>query len=1090
MKSIETKITFVAIGAIVFTMLIATIFGVVAIREIGVSRSEQMLYQLCESGQKNLDASLVDAEQKIDAISEYAESDLKGLNDTELKAHLDRVSDYFKKATYQANGIVSYYYRIDPAVAPNEKGFWFVNAGDEGFEEHEPTDITAYDTQDTSQLVWFTVPKNTGKPVWLPPYVTDNLGERVISYNAPVYLDGRFVGVIGIELDYSFMAEQVNNITLYDNGYAFVNDSQGNLVYHPRMDVIAMDAPPAIPDGLVSDGSVSHYTFDGVEKEAVRLPLVNGDWINVSVPVDEIDADWKRWVGIIVAVFAVLLVAFIVFITRHAKRITHPLQDLAKAAEHIGAGNYGHTLDYKGDDEIGVLTSEFNRLSENLQNTIGDLNDLARSDALTGTRNRVALRRDYDSYQGHEVTVMMVDLDNFKTVNDTHGHDEGDRILKEASEMLISAFGEDHCYRYGGDEFLVIAPDISESEFHEKLGSLKRSESEAWGDTGVTLSIGYVRSKLTSSDTLRTLISKADEKMYEAKRSKKSVLELAQTISAPQAMASEFSIEELQSFLGEMSEKYNLARVVDPTECRIIEIREDGSVSMNESCYGIWNAEQKCLNCSSATACRTGRRQEKAERFKDDIYFVQSNPVKLKLSDGGVFDAVVELVSVEKEANIVANNREAENIGDRAAHYLSHHDSLTNVLHANTFYELSREIIKSNSGTSWVMITGNIMNFRLINTLFGDTRGNDVLVRTASTLREISEEAGGLCGRLGGDQFALLIPGDGYKEESLTNAARMLADTFNGGLYSFCIHFGVYEVDDPAIPVSVMCGRANSALRTIREDMTRIVAYFDDTIRQKLLLEQEVLSGFDEALRDEQFMIYLQPLVEKDGTIRGAEALARWRKPDGTVAAPVMFIDTLESAGLIHRLDMHIWELAVKQLNAWKGTQRESLPISVNMSAKDFFSVDVYEALTSLVEKYDVDSKLLRLEITETALMVEPEQSDSIVSRLRERGFVIEIDDFGKGHSSLGLLKTIKADVLKLDMSLVREIQDGQRNQAILDSVIDLAESLGMDVIAEGVETERQLCILSEMGCDLFQGYYFSQPLPVDEFEAKYAEDE
>ena len=127
-KSIETKITFVAIGAIVFTMLIATIFGVVAIREIGVSRSEQMLYQLCESGQKNLDASLVEAEQKIDAISEYAESDLKGLNDTELKAHLGRVSDYFKKATYQANGIVSYYYRIDPAVAPNEKGFWFVNA--------------------------------------------------------------------------------------------------------------------------------------------------------------------------------------------------------------------------------------------------------------------------------------------------------------------------------------------------------------------------------------------------------------------------------------------------------------------------------------------------------------------------------------------------------------------------------------------------------------------------------------------------------------------------------------------------------------------------------------------------------------------------------------------------------------------------------------------------------------------------------------------------------------------------------------------------------------------------------------------------
>ena len=520
-KSIEAKITFVAIGAIVFTMLVATIFGVVAIREIGVSRSEQMLYQLCESGQKNLDASLVDAEQKIEAISEYVVSDLKGLGDEELQAHLDRVSDYFKKATYQANGIVSYYYRIDPDVSQNVDGFWFVNEGDGGFVEHKPTDISNYDTQDTSQLVWFTVPKATGKPVWLPPYVTDNLGERVISYNTPVYLNGHFVGVVGIELDYSFMAEQVNNITLYDDGYAFVNDSQGNLVYHPHMDAIATDSPPAIPDGIVSDGPISHYTFEGVEKEAARLPLVNGDWINVSVPLDEINADWRRWVGIIVAVFAVLLVAFIVFITRHARRITHPLQDLAKAAERIGAGNYGHTLDYEGDDEIGVLTGEFNRLSKNLQSTIGDLNDLARSDALTGARNRVALRRDYDSYQGHEATVMMVDLDNFKTVNDTHGHDEGDRILKEASAMLTSAFGEDHCYRYGGDEFLVIAPDISESEFQEKLESLKRSEGETWGDVGVTFSIGYVRGELVSSDTLRTLISRADEKMYEAKQEKR-----------------------------------------------------------------------------------------------------------------------------------------------------------------------------------------------------------------------------------------------------------------------------------------------------------------------------------------------------------------------------------------------------------------------------------------------------------------------------------------------------------------------------------------------------------------------------------------
>ena len=234
--------------------------------------------------------------------------------------------------------------------------------------------------------------------------------------------------------------------------------------------------------------------------------------------------------------------------------------------------------------------------------------------------------------------------------------------------------------------------------------------------------------------------------------------------------------------------------------------------------------------------------------------------------------------------------------------------------------------------------------------------------------------------------------------------------------------------------------------------------------------------------------MYLQPLARKDGTVIGAEALARWCLPDGTVMPPGDFIETLENAGLIQRLDMHIWELAVKQLRAWKGTGLEKLSISVNMSAKDFYSIDVYEVLTGLVDRYGVDSRMLRLEITETALLVDPEKSDAVVSKLRNRGFLVEIDDFGKGFSSLSLLKNIRADVLKIDMGFLREIRDDERSRIILRSVICLAEALGMDVITEGVETEQQLKALSEMGCSHFQGYYFSKPIPAEEFERKYHE--
>jgi EAL domain-containing protein (putative c-di-GMP-specific phosphodiesterase class I) len=158
------------------------------------------------------------------------------------------------------------------------------------------------------------------------------------------------------------------------------------------------------------------------------------------------------------------------------------------------------------------------------------------------------------------------------------------------------------------------------------------------------------------------------------------------------------------------------------------------------------------------------------------------------------------------------------------------------------------------------------------------------------------------------------------------------------------------------------------------------------------------------------------------------------------------------------------------------------------MSAKDFYSIDVYEVLTGLVDRYGVDSRMLRLEITETALLVDPEKSDAVVSKLRNRGFLVEIDDFGKGFSSLSLLKNIRADVLKIDMGFLREIRDDERSRIILRSVICLAEALGMDVITEGVETEQQLKALSEMGCSHFQGYYFSKPIPAEEFERKYHE--
>lgn len=547
----------------------------------------------------------------------------------------------------------------------------------------------------------------------------------------------------------------------------------------------------------------------------------------------------------------------------------------------------------------------------------------------------------------------------------------------------------------------------------------------------------------------------------------------------------EYTAEELKSLMENLSGMYDLARVVDPIECRILDFHDDGRVSMNKSCYGIWNAGQKCVNCSSAIAFRTGCNQEKAEHFKDNTFNIQSVPVKLKLHDGGVFEAVVELVSVKRdEANVTgANERDAENVDHNADQYQAHHDRLTKVLNANAFYELSREAILRLPDTTWVMITGNIKDFRLVNTLFGVMKGNEVIVKTATLLNKVAEKADGLCGRLGGDQFALLLPKEKFSEKALKDAAWTLATAFSSGLYTFCIHFGVYEMEDASIPISVMCDRANSALRTIRDDLRKNVAHFDNTMMQKSLFEQEVVSSFEQALKEEQFKMYLQPMALKDGKIYSAEALVRWIRPDGLIIMPGDFIETLEHAGLIHELDMYIWECAVRQLSLWKGTDKENISICVNMSAKDFYNIDVEKVLVDLVKRYGVESHHLRLEITETALVDDPVRSAAVVANLRDKGFIIEIDDFGKGYSSLSMLKDINADVLKIDMSLLKEFETKRRSRIILESVIKMALSLNMEVVSEGVETQSQLDSLSKMGCTRFQGYYFSRPITIEEFE-------
>ncbi|MDO4796833.1 MAG: diguanylate cyclase [Coriobacteriales bacterium] len=535
-RSIQTKTTLLTVCAVIASLTIATIMGAVAIRDIGKSDSDQLLTLLCESGEKNLDSYFESVAQSVQMVSAYVESDLEGLAPNQLDAHLERAKDIFTKMTNRTNGVLTYYYRIDPEVSNTSKGFWFVNTNNEGFKEHEVTDITQYDTSDTTKLVWFTVPKSTGEPVWLSPYITENLGTRVISYNVPVYWRGRFIGVIGIEIDYATVATQVRNITLYENGYAFLVDETGKLVYHPLIDFTALDEPVEVPPELMSENSHIRYVYEGVKKVAVWLPLSNGMRLYVSVPVAEVDAAWVRLIWRVCIASVVLLLVFIFITIGFTKRITKPLQELTEVAEHVNEGDYSCELSYNRDDEIGTLTAAFKKLMSHLGVYIKDLNDRAYADALTSVRNKGAYDVFIQDLQAslHEQTeepkefgVCIFDCNDLKTINDQDGHDKGDLYLKGACAIICDVFDHSPVFRLGGDEFVVIlrGSDFGNRDylielFDETCAKRREQAQNPWERIDVARGLAVYDPDV--DDTVSDVVRRADKLMYEDKWSHKS----------------------------------------------------------------------------------------------------------------------------------------------------------------------------------------------------------------------------------------------------------------------------------------------------------------------------------------------------------------------------------------------------------------------------------------------------------------------------------------------------------------------------------------------------------------------------------------
>ena len=327
-----------------------------------------------------------------------------------------------------------------------------------------------------------------------------------------------------------------------------------------------------------------------------------------------------------------------------------------------------------------------------------------------------------------------------------------------------------------------------------------------------------------------------------------------------------------------------------------------------------------------------------------------------------------------------------------------------------------------------------------------------------------------------------------FKESyfDLTSKEAFAGSTHSEVAFQVIAYAGVYQIVERDLLVSVMCGRARLALNTVKGNRRKKVAYYDNVLRDNILYEQELSKELEEAIAKEHLQMYLQPQANADEKIIGAEALIRWNHPERGTLGPDVFIPIFERNGLITEVDKYMWEAACKQLRKWMDEGKREVYISVNISPKDFYFVDVYQSFVNLLEKYRIEPKQLKLEITESAVMMDFESHRELINKLRSLGFVVEMDDFGSAYSSLNMLKDIDVDVMKLDMGFLQQSQNTERGKTILRMVIGLSKQLGIPVISEGVETREQLQFLQELGCEMFQGFYLGRPMDVQSFESKY----
>ncbi len=419
-------------------------------------------------------------------------------------------------------------------------------------------------------------------------------------------------------------------------------------------------------------------------------------------------------------------------------------------------------------------------------------------------------------------------------------------------------------------------------------------------------------------------------------------------------------------------------------------------------------------------------------------------------------------------------------------------DQLTGLYNREFFYRYAEQYDRYHKDLPTDAIVLDINHFHMINERYGKAYGDEVLRKIGEKVRDVVKDAGGIVCRRSADTFLVYCPHRSDYPEILDRVSVLLSgnDKKENRVW---LRMGVYADVDKGIDIERRFDRAKQAADTVKNSFAKAIGIYDDSLLEQERQTEELLEDFAAAIREKQFLVYYQPkydITRSEPVLSSAEALVRWKHPKRGMVSPGAFIPVFEKNGLIQELDNYVWNEAAAQIRDWKERFGVSVPVSVNISRIDMYDPYFIEKLDDIVARNGLEHRELLLEITESAYTEDSAQIVSTVKQLREKGFRIEMDDFGTGYSSLNMISDLPIDALKLDMQFIRNAFRERKDTRLLEVIFHLAESLEVPTIAEGVETAEQMLTLKSMGCDIVQGYYFSRPLPANEFEPLVAEKE